>query len=80
MKDSNQPKTATIGGITLALSHADSTQPEWIGQSRNSETSFSVLACGIGKGPSIGSRITGMPGIGKTTLGMVAALHRKQPL
>jgi MoxR-like ATPase len=80
MKDSNQPKTATIGGITLALSHADTTQPEWIGQS---EILKQVLACWLvvsEKDLPLAPRITGMPGIGKTTLGMVAALHRKQPL
>ncbi|MDP6711899.1 MAG: AAA family ATPase [Nitrospinaceae bacterium] len=80
MKDSNQPKTATIGGITLALSYADTTQPEWIGQS---EILKQVLACWLvvsEKDLPLAPRITGMPGIGKTTLGMVAALHRKQPL
>ena len=80
MSHHNQNKTATIEGITLTLSHADTTEPEWIGQG---EVLKQVLACWLvvsEKDLPLAPRITGMPGIGKTTLGMVAALQRKQPL
>ena len=80
MNHHNQNKTATIEGITLTLSHADTTEPEWIGQG---EVLKQVLACWLvvsEKDLPLAPRITGMPGIGKTTLGMVAALQRKQPL
>jgi MoxR-like ATPase len=80
MNHHNQNKTVTIKGITLTLSHADTTEPEWIGQG---EILKQVLACWLvvsEKDLPLAPRITGMPGIGKTTLGMVAALQRKQPL
>lgn len=73
-------KTTVIDEITLNLSKPDTTKPEWIGQS---EVLKQVLACWMvisDKDLPLSPRITGMPGIGKTTLGMVAALERKQPL
>ena len=73
-------KTAVVDGITLTLSKPDTTKPEWIGQS---EVLKQVLACWMvisDKDLPLSPRIIGMPGIGKTTLGMVAALERKQPL
>ena len=73
-------KTAVIDGVTLTLSKPDTTKPEWIGQS---EVLKQVLACWMvisDKDLPLSPRIIGMPGIGKTTLGMVAALKRKQPL
>ena len=75
-----QNKTVILEGITLTLSRADTTKPEWIGQG---EILKQILACWMvvsEKDLPLSPRITGMPGIGKTTLGMVAALHRKQPL
>jgi MoxR-like ATPase len=73
-------KNVVIDGVTLALSKPDTTKPEWIGQS---EVLRQVLACWMvisDKDLPLSPRIIGMPGIGKTTLGMVAALERKQPL
>ena len=73
-------KNTVIDGITLALSKPDTTKPEWIGQA---EVLRQVLACWMvisDKDLPLSPRIIGMPGIGKTTLGMVAALERKQPL
>jgi len=73
-------KTTVIDGITLTLSKPDTTKPESIAQS---EVLKQVLACWMvisDKDLPLSPRITGMPGIGKTTLGMVAALERKQPL
>ena len=42
MEDYIQNKTATLEGITLTLSQADTTQPKWIGQS---EILKQILAC-----------------------------------
>jgi len=80
MNQISHSKTAVIDGITLNLSKPDTTKPEWIGQG---EVLKQVLACWMvisDKDLPLSPRIIGMPGIGKTTLGMVAALERKQPL
>jgi len=80
MNQHSHSKTAVIDGITLNLSKPDTTKPEWIGQG---EVLKQVLACWMvisDKDLPLSPRIIGMPGIGKTTLGMVAALERKQPL
>ena len=80
MNQHSHSKTTVIDGITLNLSKPDTTKPEWIGQS---EVLKQVLACWMvvsDKDLPLSPRIIGMPGIGKTTLGMVAALERKQPL
>ncbi len=69
-----------IDGVTLNLSRPDKTQPEWIGQD---EVMKQVLACWMvisEKDLPLSPKIIGMPGIGKTTLAMVAALSRQQPL
>jgi MoxR-like ATPase len=80
MNQHSHNKTEVIDGITLNLSKPDTTKPEWIGQG---EVLKQVLACWMvisDKDLPLSPRIIGMPGIGKTTLGMVAALERKQPL
>ena len=80
MNQHSHSKTTVIDGITLNLSKPDTTKPEWIGQG---EVLKQVLACWMvisDKDLPLSPRIIGMPGIGKTTLGMVAALERKQPL
>jgi len=80
MNQFSQSKTAVIDGITLTLSQPDLTTPEWIGQR---EVLKQILACWMvisDKDLPLSPRIIGMPGIGKTTLGMVAAIQRKQPL
>ncbi|MFQ5449936.1 MAG: AAA family ATPase [Nitrospinaceae bacterium] len=79
-KPKSENLTATIGGITLHLSRSDHTQPEWIGQD---EVLKQTLACWLVVGEKdlpLSPRIVGMPGIGKTTLAMAAAMRRKQPL
>ena len=66
--------------MTLNLSKPDTTQPEWIGQD---EVLKQIHACWLivsEKAHPLSPRITGMPGTGKTTLAMVAAKQRKQPL
>ncbi len=70
----------TIGGVQLTLSQPDSSEVTWIGQS---EILKQVLACWLvvaEKDLPLSPRITGMPGIGKTTLAMVGARIRRQPL
>ena len=78
--DNNSKQTKVIDGVTLNLSKPDSTQPTWIGQD---EILKQIHACWLvisGKDHPLSPRITGMPGTGKTTLAMVAAQQRKQPL
>ncbi len=73
-------ETVTIGGVQLTLSSPDTTDPRWIGQE---EVLMQILACWMivaKEDQPLSPRIIGMPGIGKTTLGMVAARARKQPL
>lgn len=73
-------ETVTIGGVKLTLSSPDTTDPRWIGQE---EVLMQILACWMivaKEDQPLSPRIIGMPGIGKTTLGMVAARARKQPL
>ena len=69
-----------MDGVTLYLGKPDSTCPEWIGQD---EVLKQIQACWMvvsEKDFPLSPRITGMPGTGKTTLAMVAANKRKQPL
>ncbi len=76
----NSDNTVDIDGVSLALSHPDESDPEWIGQE---EVLKQLLACWMvvsEKDFPLSPRLVGMPGIGKTTLGMAAAKHRKQPL
>jgi len=85
MKDDVKPNTlkdnqVTIGGVQLALCPADTSETTWIGQA---DILKQIQACWLvvaeGDLP-LAPRIVGIPGIGKTTLGMVAAQQRKQPL
>ena len=79
-KENILKETKIIDGITLNLSKPDTTKPKWIGQG---EILKQIHACWIvisDKDYPLSPRITGMPGTGKTTLAMVAAQQRKQPL
>jgi len=72
--------SVVIGGVELTLSSADDSEVTWIGQE---EILRQLLACWLIVAKAdlpLAPRLIGMPGIGKTTLGMVAARHRKQPL
>jgi len=78
--DNSSKQKKIIDGVTLNLSKPDTTQPEWIGQD---EVLKQIHACWLvvsEKDYPLSPRITGMPGTGKTTLAMVAAKQRKQPL
>ena len=73
-------KSTVVDGVTLHLGKPDSTCPDWIGQD---EVLKQIQACWMvvsEKDYPLSPRITGMPGTGKTTLAMVAAYQRKQPL
>lgn len=67
-------------GVTLQLSNPDETEQGWIGQDAILRQ---LLACWLVIDPAdrpLSPRLTGAPGIGKTTLAMAAARLRKQPL
>jgi MoxR-like ATPase len=69
-----------IDGVRLHLSRPDSSPGEWIGQR---EILKQLLACWLVVDEAdrpLSPRLVGMPGIGKTTLGMAAARARKQDL
>ncbi|QPJ65954.1 MAG: AAA family ATPase [Candidatus Nitrohelix vancouverensis] len=73
-------RTLKIDGVEIHLSRPDTTEPRWIGQT---DLLKQILACWLvvsEKDLPLSPRIVGMPGIGKTTLAMAAALERKQPL
>jgi hypothetical protein len=72
-------KTYTIDNVEIVLSHPIEMSPEWIGQA---EPLRQLLACWLTvdeKDLPLVPRITGYPGIGKTTLAMAAAKNRGQP-
>jgi MoxR-like ATPase len=73
-------KTREVGGVTLRLSTPDTTDQSWIGQDAILRQ---LLACWLVVDPKdlpLSPRLTGPPGIGKTTLAMAAARLRGQPL
>src|SRR5262245_33508573 len=77
---SDHPRTIEVQGVLLHLSSPDTTEPSWIGQG---DILKQLLACWLVVDRSdrpLSPRLTGTPGIGKTTLAMAAAQLRKQPL
>lgn len=67
-------------GVRLFLAQSDRSPGEWIGQH---EILKQLLACWLTVDKAdypLAPRLVGMPGIGKTTLGMAAARARKQEL
>jgi MoxR-like ATPase len=78
--EKNIKHTIEIQGVTLHLNRPVKNRIQWIGQK---EVLHQLLACWImvdKKDLPLSPRITGFPGIGKTTLAMAAAGIRKQPL
>jgi hypothetical protein len=74
------PRVHEISGVTLHLSAPDTTEQSWIGQAAILRQ---LLACWLVVDPKdlpLSPRLTGPPGIGKTTLAMAAARLRHQPL
>src|SRR5438105_12180246 len=75
-----EARRVEVDGVSLRLSHADVTSRDWIGQR---EVLTQLLACWLvidEKDLPLAPRITGVPGVGKTTLAMAAADARKQEL
>ncbi len=73
-------RTLTIEGITLHLAQSMTMGQEWIG---NREILKQLLACWLmidERDLPLSPRITGQPGMGKTTLAMAGARERKQDL
>jgi len=73
-------KTIAVQGVTLHLSRPVEREVRWIGQE---EILRQLLACWLvvdERDLPLSPRITGFPGIGKTTLAMAAAALREQPL
>ncbi len=69
-----------VGGVMLHLSAPDTSEQSWIGQDL---VLRQLLACWLVVDPQdlpLAPRLTGPPGIGKTTLAMAAARLRQQPL
>src|SRR5499427_1822821 len=77
---SNSRPSVEVQGVNLQLSSPDTTDQSWIGQDA---VLRQLLACWLVVDPKdlpLAPRLTGTPGIGKTTLAMAAARLRKQPL
>ncbi len=73
-------RTMTVDGVMLRLAHPIDLAQEWIGER---EILKQLLACWLVidvKDLPLSPRITGHPGIGKTTLAMAGARERKQGL
>ncbi len=73
-------RTVVIDGVTLHLAQPIASSQEWIG---DREILRQLLACWLvvdEKDLPLSPRITGPPGIGKTTLAMSGARERKQDL
>lgn len=73
-------KSVVIDGVSLTLSHPDTTQVEWVGQNEILER---LLACWLVVTPQdlpLCPRLIGKPGIGKTTLAMAGAKVLGKPL
>ncbi len=83
MSSSQQPaaaRTISIEGISLHLAQPMTMAQEWIG---HREILKQLLACWLvidERDLPLSPRITGQPGIGKTTLAMAGARERKQDL
>lgn len=74
------PRSLVIDGVTLRLAQPMEASQEWIG---GRDVLQQLLACWLvidDQDLPLSPRITGPPGIGKTTLAMAAARERKQPL
>lgn len=83
MREKQKPhghRAVVVDGVTLHLSQPMDSVQEWIGER---EILKQLLACWLvidEKDLPLSPRITGPPGIGKTTLAMAGARERKQDL
>lgn len=77
---SSRSRTVTVQGVTLHLAQPIASVQDWIG---GRDVLKQLLACWLvldDKDLPLSPRITGPPGIGKTTLAMSGARERKQDL
>jgi MoxR-like ATPase len=80
VKSTTAGRTVQIEGVTLHLAQSLNVSQEWIG---DREILTQLLACWLvidDKDLPLSPRITGQPGIGKTTLAMTGARERGQDL
>jgi len=80
LKPEASKRTVVIDGISLHLAQPITMEQDWIG---DREILKQLLACWLVIDPRdlpLSPRITGPPGIGKTTLAMAAARERKQAI
>jgi len=73
-------RSVQVDGVSLRLATPDESSGEWIGQS---EVLQQLMACWLVVDPRdlpLTPRLVGTPGIGKTTLAISGARHRKQEL
>ena len=79
-QDAAQSRTVVVEGVTLRLAQPLDSTLEWVGER---EILKQLLACWLvvdRQDLQLSPRITGPPGIGKTTLAMAGARERKQDL
>jgi hypothetical protein len=79
-QDAAQSRTVVVEGVTLRLAQPLDSTLEWVGER---EILKQLLACWLvvdRQDLPLSPRITGPPGIGKTTLAMAGARERKQDL
>ena len=80
IRPADASRTVIIEGVTLHLAQPMTSSQEWIG---NREILKQLLACWLvidERDLPLSPRITGQPGIGKTSLAMAGARERKQNL
>jgi MoxR-like ATPase len=73
-------RRVVVDGVSVRLAQPIASMQEWIGER---EILLQLLACWLvidEKDIPLSPRVTGPPGIGKTTLAMAAAVERKQEL
>ena len=78
--DATSGRQVVVDGVTVRLAQPLAASQEWIGER---ESLKHLLACWLvvdDRDLPLSPRITGPPGIGKTTLAMSGALERKQDL
>jgi MoxR-like ATPase len=71
-------KTIDFDGVSVELLPPETNLPEWIGQSMPLRQLLACWMDGDEQDPPLSPRITGQPGVGKTTLAMAAARLRQQ--
>ena len=73
-------KKIVVDGVTLTLSHPDSTKVEWIGQQEVLERLLASWLVVSDRDIPLCPRLIGKPGVGKTTLAIAAAQAMGKPV